>query len=106
MICITCSKQNRHHRHFCGACGRVLGAACPRCSFRNEADDGFCGGCGDALEPSVAPHALPRNEVPPKRRAVSASDVQVLLVPQGAKGDLPSRLGQDDLDRLFEKRQR
>jgi CheY-like chemotaxis protein len=113
MNCAACSRPNDGRRCFCGGCGAPLGRACPRCGFRNDVADRFCGGCGQPFSRAARPVQEPERDAaapaPPaaRERILSAEEVSALMRPAApanpapAAAALPSRVTQDDVDKLF-----
>lgn len=119
MKCPACQSHNRSERRFCGQCGTALIRRCERCGFSNQLTDRFCGGCGEALGgvpesrtapaaalvalPLAAPPAAPAPAPRTGPEMLSPQEIgELLRRPAGANpAALPSRLTQDDLDRLF-----
>lgn len=110
MNCPRCQRSNDAHRRYCGDCGAEVATGCKSCNFLNTAADRFCGGCGESLA-SVAPEAesatlpvieISASEVEPE---LSREKVDELLSVRRTRfaSIIPSKVTQDDLDKLFDK---
>jgi ribosomal protein L34E len=111
MTCHACETHNDANRRYCAECGEFLIALCGRCSFANQVKDRFCGGCGEALQATQTgrPAATRKERSSSAKGAqrqplsLSPSELRELLEkePQKADADLPNKISQDELDRLF-----
>lgn len=111
-----CGHDNPPFYRFCGRCGDPLQRTACVCGFVAAAIDAHCGGCGRALGAveAVPPRAgLPvpdRGEAPADSRldlSALAGDAAVTAGPHAggrADGTSRTRLGQEDVRRLFASR--
>ena len=110
MNCPRCQRSNDAHRRYCGDCGTEVATGCKNCDFLNALTDRFCGACGESLAPPapeleiatlpvIETHA---SEVEPE---LNREKVDELLTVRRTRFSsiLPSKVTQDDLDKLFDK---
>jgi hypothetical protein len=122
MKCTACGRANLADRRYCGGCGARLECRCARCDFKNAQDDAFCGGCGVGMSgrtaiapaPTVAANAPPEKhlaevhavEAEPEGEndpdALTEAELAELMQPPSTSNvDLPHRVSQTDIDKLF-----
>ncbi len=110
MNCPDCETYNDSNRRYCLQCGKFLVLSCDRCSFSNPLRARYCGGCGDRLTASSASSGIDSEarvsravESQQQNFVVSPSELDELLGESAASADaeLPNKLSQQDLDRLF-----
>jgi Double zinc ribbon len=110
MNCPDCETYNDSNRRYCLQCGKFLILSCNRCSFSNPLRARYCGGCGDRLEASGALTGIDREargsrsiDSQQQNFVVSPGELDELLGDSTASADaeLPNKLSQQDLDRLF-----
>ncbi len=110
MNCPDCETYNDSNRRYCLQCGKFLILSCDRCSFANPLRARFCGGCGDRIEASSAWTGVDSEarggrsvESQQQNFVVSPGELDELLGGSTASADseLPNKLSQQDLDRLF-----
>ena len=110
MNCPRCQRSNDAHRRYCGDCGTEVATSCKSCTFLNALADHFCGGCGESVasppsevETADSPVIETRaSEVEPE---LSREKVDELLTVRRTRfaSIIPSKVTQDDLDKLFDK---
>ncbi len=112
MSCPNCQRSNETHRRYCGECGARLTITCGRCSFVNGIADNFCGGCAERLATSIPKLEIVKSSDAGNVRKPNASgsqlsnsDIEELLTVREARfrTTFPSKVTQDDLDKLFSK---
>src|SRR5258707_55303 len=110
MNCPDCETYNDSNRRYCLQCGKFLIVSCDRCSFANPSRARYCGGCGDRPKASSASSGIDSEargsrpgESHPQNYVVSPGELDELLGESSASADaeLPNKLSQQDLDRLF-----
>ena len=111
MNCQSCQRVNEAHRRYCGGCGARLTVTCERCAFVNSLADSFCGGCANRLVVAAPKLELVKEPAVIVRRQeagfsdLSDAEMSELLAVKRHQFDttLPSKVSQDDLDKLFGK---
>jgi hypothetical protein len=110
MNCPDCETYNDSNRRYCLQCGKFLILSCDRCAFPNPLRARYCGGCGDRLKAANASYGTDNEardsrpvESVQQNYVVSPSELNELLGESTASADaeLPNKLSQQDLDRLF-----
>ncbi len=110
MNCPRCQRSNDAHRRYCGDCGAEVATSCKSCTFLNPLTDRFCGGCGESLasptsEVETANFPVIETRASEVEPELSREKVDELLTVRQTRfaSIVPSKVTQDDLDKLFDK---
>ncbi len=110
MNCPRCQRSNDAHRRYCGDCGAEVATSCKSCTFLNPPADRFCGGCGESLasptsEVETANFPVIETRASEVEPELSREKVDELLTVRQTRfaSIVPSKVTQDDLDKLFDK---